>query len=519
MRPPVDIEERLRRHAAVYRRDTEPSTGLHTAVVAGVTAIGVPRARSSFARNELAGAAAIVVFFGLLAFGFAKLHGASQSAKEALTPSASVIPWVATAPTPSSQAAPSAIAASPEQARALIARTVTGTTPVLLPAELPAGLTANVRSTATSIDVTYANAAGNRQVRLATVVPNPPPLGPNAALTFPPFRGGTASYQVDDRTQPAGRRLLGWVEHGIWNEDPLGGRGVPYLLSSTGLNEAEFWQVANSMTAIVPLAPLCRASDVEVALPGTHPLDGGNVVLTFLLRNRTGSSCSVSGVPGTRMQFGDGSEALLAAHYPSSAEVSRPDLVLPPSSVATAFVTAMAQGCSVTAHRSLRDAVLQLFGNAESVPVGVRKGNVTIEVCGTAQGAFDATGMGLLQEPSPTNKTVSPAMTARLATPARVGAGHTLLYLVTLTNRSTTPFVFSHCPSFMESLDSGQQTSGHYLLNCGREGVVIPGASVTFAMALDLPALTPPGRHTLTWVMDMPYLDTATQAPVTVTKP
>lgn len=517
MRPPVDIEERLRRHAAVYRRDTDPSSSLHPAVVAGASAVGQPRARPSFARRELAGAAAIVVFVGLLAVGFAKLHSASQSAKEAVTPSANVIPWVATAPTPSSQATPAAITASPEQARVLVARTVTEVTPVLLPANLPAGLTASVRSTATSIDVTYANAAGNHQVRLATVVPDPPPLGPNGTRTAPSFRGGTAFYQVDDRTQPAGRRLLIWAEHGIWNGDPLGGRGVPYLLSSTGLNEAEFWQVANSMTAIVPLAQPCRASDVEVALPGTHPLDGGKVVLTFLMRNRTGSSCSIVGIPGTRIRFADRSEALLAAHYPSSPDVSRPDLVLPPSSVATAFVTAMSQGCSATTHRSVREAVLQLFGNAESVPVSIR-GGVTIEVCGTAQGAFDATGMGLLQEPPPTDKNGSPNMTARLTMPVRVGAGNTLLYQVTLTNRSTTPFIFRNCPSFVESLDSAQQTSGHYLLNCGRAGVVIPGASVTFAMALDLPASTPPGPHTLTWVMDMPYLDTAAQASVTVTK-
>ncbi len=518
MRPPVDLEERLRRHAAGFRRDTDPSTGLHAAVVARVSAIGVPRAPSWFARRDLAGAAAILVFFGLLAFGFAKLHGASQSAKEALTSSTNVIPWVATAPTPSSQAAPRAVITSPEQARALVARTVTGVTPVLLPVDLPAGLTATVRSTATSIDVTYEDATGNRQVRLVTVVPSPLPLGPNGARTSPSFRGGTALYQVDDRTQPAGRRLLGWIEHGIWNEDPLGGRGVPYLLSSTGLNEAEFWQVANSMTAIVPLAPLCRASDVEVTLPGTQPLAGGKVVLTFLLRNRTGSSCLIVGVPGTTMQFADGSEALLAAHYPSSPEVSRPDLVLPPSSVPTAFVTTVAQGCSATAHRSLRDAVLQLFGNAESVPIGLRKDSVAIEVCGTAQGAFNATSMGLLLEPPPTAEIGSATMTARLTMPARVVAGNTLLYQVTLTNRSTMPFVFRNCPSFVETLDSGQQTSGHYLLNCRHEGVVVPGASVTFAMALDLPASTPPGRHVLTWSMDMPYSDTASQASVTVTK-
>jgi len=519
MRPPIDIEERIRRHASGYRRDTDPSPGLHAAVLAQVSAVGKTRTASAFAPRQLAAAAAIVVFFGLLAVGFARLHGVTQLAKHGVTPGVKVIPWVAIAPTPVAPTLPSPITTSPDQARALIARTVTGVSPLVLPAYLPPGLTATVRSTSTSIDVTYASAAGDRQVRLATVVPNPPPLGPNGARTSPAFRGGPSLYQVNDRGQPAGQRLLIWGERGIWNEDPLGGRGVPYLLSSTGLTDAEFWQVANSVAPIVPAAPLCRASDVDVTLPGTHPLDGGKVVLTFLLRNRTGSPCSFSGVPGTTMHFTDGSEVLLAGHYPSSAEVSRQSLILSPSSEPTAYVTAAAQGCSTTAHRSLHDAVLQPLGNAESLPVSVRPGSVAIEFCGTAQGAFEVTRMGLLEPPIPTEKNGTPAIVMHLRMPARVGPGTTLRYEVTLTNRSTTPFLFGDCPSFVESLDSPQPTSGHYLLNCARVGVVIPGASVTFAMELNVPAATPPGRRTLTWTMDTPYSDAFAQASVTVTTP
>ena len=517
MHPPLDIEERLRRHATGYRRDTDPSAGFHASVLTRVDAVGGPQARSAFAPRQLAAAAAIAVFVGLLAVGFARLHGVTQSAKHGLTPGVNVIPWVAIAPTPVAPTLPSPITTSPDQARALIARTVTGASPLVLPAYLPSGLNATVRSSSSSVDVTYASAAGDRQVRIATVAPSPPAQGPHALRTLPAFRGGTASYQVEDDTQLAGRRLLFWVEQGVWNGDPIGGRGVPYILSSTGLTDAEFWQIANSVAPIAPVARLCGIGQVDVTLPGTHPLDGGQAVLTFLLRNRTGTPCGVIGVPGTTMHFTDGSEVLLAGHYPSAAEVSRQSLMLSPSSVPTAFVTAAAQGCASTAHRFLHDAVLQPVGNAESLPVAVRQGSVAIEVCGTAQGAFEATRMGLLEPPVPTEKNGTAAIAMHLRMPARVGPGTTLRYEVTLTNRSTTPFLFGGCPSFVESLDSSEQTRGHYLLNCGRMGVVIPGASVTFAMALNLPASVPTGRHTLTWTMDMPYSDAATQAPVTVT--
>ena len=81
----------------------------------------------------------------------------------------------------------------------------------------------------------------------AAVVPNPPPTGPHGSQAKPSFHGDKNSlYQVDDTTQPAGPRFLIWNEAGTWAE-PNGLTGVPYMLSTTGLTEGEFWATANSL--------------------------------------------------------------------------------------------------------------------------------------------------------------------------------------------------------------------------------------------------------------------------------
>jgi hypothetical protein len=41
-----------------------------------------------------------------------------------------------------------------------------------------------------------------------------------------------------------------------------------------------------------------------------------------------------------------------------------------------------------------------------------------------------------------------------------------------------------------------------YVLNCLPAGSIAPGAGVTFAMVLDLPASAEPGRYLLLWALD-----------------
>ncbi len=95
--------------------------------------------------------------------------------------------------------------------------------------------------------VTYTSPDGTQEVDFAIEVPNLPLLGPHGSQVNPNFHGDKLSlYQVGDTTQPASPRTLMWNEPGTWSE-PNGLPGVPYLLGTTGLTEAEFWSTANSL--------------------------------------------------------------------------------------------------------------------------------------------------------------------------------------------------------------------------------------------------------------------------------
>jgi hypothetical protein len=118
----------------------------------------------------------------------------------------------------------------------------------LLPSTIPADWSAVVTNLSqSSFTVTYTSPDRSKEVDFAIVVPNPPPPGPHGSQSNPRFHGDSNSlYQVDDTTQPAGPRCLIWNEAGRWSE-PNGLPGVPYMLSTTGLTEAEFWATADAL--------------------------------------------------------------------------------------------------------------------------------------------------------------------------------------------------------------------------------------------------------------------------------
>ncbi len=134
------------------------------------------------------------------------------------------------------------------QAFAWIRQTVTGAQPVLLP-KLPAGVDqAWCRADATGFDLKAENDDRSIQIDMAIVVPGNSNLG--AANKNIPFRGTSAYYQFIT-SDPTGWRDLWWVElPGHWTGDSglKGGQGVPYVLSSNGLSEGEFFAMARSLS-------------------------------------------------------------------------------------------------------------------------------------------------------------------------------------------------------------------------------------------------------------------------------
>ncbi len=134
-----------------------------------------------------------------------------------------------------------------------VLRCVTGAAPVLLPIAIPIDWQqAEVSAAPNYFLVTYTH-SGDQLIQLAITVPNPAEPTAKTVGDMRSFRGdGRAEYQVQDGTVPTSDRWLKWNEPGRWDGDPqmphsARSDNVPYFLRTTGITEAMFWQVANSL--------------------------------------------------------------------------------------------------------------------------------------------------------------------------------------------------------------------------------------------------------------------------------
>jgi hypothetical protein len=110
--------------------------------------------------------------------------------------------------------------------------------------------------------------------------------------------------------------------------------------------------------------------------------------------------------------------------------------------------------------------------------------------------------------PSPTEPPAVPAESLRLTlvVPDHAVAGQTLDYVAILTNQTADPIALDPCPAYEERINArGGPLVAYYVLACATVPVIAPGASVRFAMELDLPATLPPDDSAaLVWILD-PY--------------
>ncbi|HVB26306.1 MAG TPA: hypothetical protein VNE21_00160 [Mycobacteriales bacterium] len=132
---------------------------------------------------------------------------------------------------------------------------MTGAAPVLVPAAIPATWTTDVSTTADFFYLHYLGPQGQR-ASLSISVPNPPPPSSASAQRTLGFRGDhSALYQAQDQADPNTHRYLLWNEPGQWAGDPQVANSarpgsVPYYLTSRGINDPEFWSIANSLVPI-----------------------------------------------------------------------------------------------------------------------------------------------------------------------------------------------------------------------------------------------------------------------------
>jgi hypothetical protein len=135
---------------------------------------------------------------------------------------------------------------SPSEATALIRRTVTKTSPVLLP-RLPNGVDqVLVTAEATGFSLLAMNDDRSVEITIGIVVPGNSNLG--AANKTIAFRRSSAAYQYI-AADPSGWRSLWWIERpGYYPVPALKDQtGVPYALSATSMTEAEFFALANTL--------------------------------------------------------------------------------------------------------------------------------------------------------------------------------------------------------------------------------------------------------------------------------
>ena len=165
------------------------------------------------------------------------------------TPSASS-PTPTPTVTATASAAPTATQATrltPLQAADLLRKSIVGTRPLLIPTTVPDTWLADVKIESTSSFIaTYREPTGAKTFTLMLAVANPPLPTANTVQSHPQFHGDVASrYQVADGGNATSDRFLLWTETGVWPGWPK--QGVPYLVSTTGIADTEFWQLTNGL--------------------------------------------------------------------------------------------------------------------------------------------------------------------------------------------------------------------------------------------------------------------------------
>ena len=245
--PPPPPHERLVERAR-HRRRVRRVTATAVALIAVVAVIGI----ATTVRRD---------------GGVTRLDTASQPA-----PSPTSTPTTST-----SMLTTTDVQLQPDEVAAAVAPVI-GADPVLVPTAVPSDWSAAVTVGFNAFQVTYTGPSGEK-LTLSISMPNPPPPMGDSTQQFG-FRGDLRGlYQVQRAGDPTTARYLVWDEPGTWTGDPsiensARADSVPYYLTSTGVTEALFRQIAGSLTAV----PHASAGHPTIAvIPSRHLHDGQTV--------------------------------------------------------------------------------------------------------------------------------------------------------------------------------------------------------------------------------------------------
>ena len=119
-------------------------------------------------------------------------------------------------------------------------------------------------------------------------------------------------------------------------------------------------------------------------------------------------------------------------------------------------------------------------------------GGDPIDVSGENIDVFCGLWISRFGVPARTLPPVASPLRVSLAVPASAHPGDQVVYTVTITNASSTPYRLDPCPTYTQVV---KPSVGDYYLNCDAVSVIDGGRSVAFEMRIALPANIPFGTH------------------------
>ena len=313
--------------------------------------------------------------------------------------------------------------------------------------------------------------------------------------------------------------------------------GVHPLTSSSASAAVPWLPLPPDLTPIVapspkavpvpPGTPACTPAELQPAVIGSNGATG-HVLTFFAFSTRGAQACQVEGTPAVALLDAAGHDLGFQnrdPYFPN--EVTGPALVNPGTAPTPGL------GLKVGMAGLTIDWISQPEACPGEAPSKVAAARVDIAAVGTVTVAVppepdgyscQGVGVGDLAEPPVEYEAPAapPLPVATISAPARVKAGATLSFLVTLTNPTPHPIdLRANCPNYEEELFAdifhGSPPLGGkhlYRLNCQAAGVLIPGKPTWFAMQLPVAAGAAPGKYTL--IFDLGYANaTSKRAPST----
>lgn len=261
-----------------------------------------------------------------------------------------------------------------------------------------------------------------------------------------------------------------------------------------------------------PDAAACRVDQVSAGVAGWQGATG-SMAGGFLIWNTSQEPCRLAGRPSIAIRDASGQE-LAVTNVPAPEPPVLP-IVLPAKQPAPVLFEEAPAGlaqvtiqwfnwCGADPAEPMSLAITLPEGGVLQAPVvmgGVPRCDEASTGSSLSVAAFDAA-----PGPSPSDPPAVPAeaLEVSLEVPDQATAGQTLHYVVVLTNPTTSPIDLRPCPAYMERVNApGGGVAVDYILDCAGVPTIAPGATIRFAMQLDIPASIPASDEAaIVWSLD-----------------